>query len=664
MDENRTRARFALLDREVTFRSRPRALLAAVAAAAVVPVLGVPGVAQAATGSAAGSGKLRVKAGQTLTLSQTTRVSELVIEPGGALAAPSGYSLSVTVNGVETGSKLTALTDGYGGVDAPIAPGAYRGDVVITVAVANPIAYLGLTFPFRQALYVTADGAVTDESVLDDVVGGQLTKSYARNVRLRSTGEAFNGVYVTGGDFLLQRPEIEFTGNGRCDFVGYGASVYATGADTTLVVDGADIHNKGVVRTTVIADGTSNVVVKNSRLRAEDGELPAGYVPTSDQRYMIVVPWMLGISGNVRATNLLGAQTKASYLNSHISSENWGALSVDAGSECTLTAINSHVENTGEDGYGSYAIGQVTEHFLGVEFDVASYATINWGGTVHYGDSTRTAVAALNDSLGIGLSTAELAALTPRPTVITSRRFGVMWQSAGAVTIDGGTQLTSAETTFLLKAAPASITIDGSGGARLRSGTGVLFQLMDNDNPGKTTVTGKPWSTETTAVYTEPTGDPAKDTAFDVTTAHSADATFSATDLPLRGDFYNSVRGDTSSLAGMNAVLIFTDSRIEGVISATVAKHRVSTIDSSLYRELGEVTNTVHEVVNNGMLVTLAGASRWTVTGTSYLSSLTLSTDATVTGKGGRGVKMTVNGTTTPITVGRTYTGAITISLA
>jgi hypothetical protein len=83
-----------------------------------------------------------------------------------------------------------------------------------------------------------------------------------------------------------------------------------------------------------------------------------------------------------------------------------------------------------------------------------------------------------------------------------------------------------------------------------------------------------------------------------------------------------------------------------------------------LYRELGEVTNTVHEVVNNGMLVTLAGASRWTVTGTSYLSSLTLSTGATVTGKGGRGVKMTVNGTTTPVTAGRTYTGAITISLA
>jgi hypothetical protein len=373
---------------------------------------------------------------------------------------------------------------------------------------------------------------------------------------------------------------------------------------------------------------------------------------------------MLGISGNVRATNLLGANTRASYINSHVSSENWGVLSVDGGSKCTLTAINSRVENTGKDGYGSYAIGAVTEHFLGTRFDVASYGTINWGGTVYYGDSTREAVAQLNEDLELGLTRRELAALPVQSTVINSRRFGVMWQSAGAVTIDGGTQVTTAETMFLAKASAAAIKVDGSQGARLKAGNGVIFQLMDNDNPGRVAVTGKPWSSETKGVYTEPTGDPAKNSTFDVTAAHSTDATASFTDISLKGNFYNSVRGGTSTLAGMNMVLAFDGSRIEGVISAGTALHNVSTITSAEYRELGEVTNTVHEVVNNGVIASLTNGSRWTVTGTSYLSSLDIAADASVVAPGGRTVSMTVDGVATDITPGSAYTGAIQLTVA
>jgi hypothetical protein len=51
--------------------------------------------------------------------------------------------------------------------------------------------------------------------------------------------------------------------------------------------------------------------------------------------------------------------------------------------------------------YGSYAIGNATERFLGDHFDVGTYATINRGGAVLYGD-TPSAVAALNWSLGLG----------------------------------------------------------------------------------------------------------------------------------------------------------------------------------------------------------------------------------------------------------------------
>jgi hypothetical protein len=645
----------------VTYRARPRALLVAVAAA-MAPALAVPTAARAATAAAAAT--LTVASGETVELTSTTTLSALTVEEGGTITVPDGYSLTLTVDGVETGSELAELTDGYGGVATAIAAGTYTGTVVLTVATANELAYSTLTFPFRQALYVGAGGVVTKESVLASVVGGTATNTAATGVSITSTGEAFNGVYVSDGSYALTSPEISFTGNGRCDFIGYGAAVLGTGDGATLVLDDATIATKGVVRTAVIADDGSNVVVKNSTLSAADGVLPDEYVPSSDPRYMIVVPWMLGLSGNVRATNLLGTDTRASYVNCDVSSENWGVLSVDEGSGCTLTAINCTVSNTGTDGYGTYAIGDVTEHILGTTFDVCSYATINWGGTVHYGDSTAEAVADLNDSLELGLTATELAALPEQATVINSGRFGVMWATGAPVIIDGGTQITTAETTFLSKSSAAVLTVDGSEGASISSGTGVIFQLMDTDNPGKTTVSGKPWSSETTAVYTEPTGTVSKVSGFDVTSATSTDASATFTDISLAGDFYNSIRGGTSSLSGMNLALTFDGGDITGVITASAAKHNISTITPADYRELGEVTNTAQAVVNNGVIVSLANGAVWTVTGTSYLSALDIAAAASVTAPSGKTVSMTVDGTATAVKAGGSYSGAITLTVA
>jgi hypothetical protein len=65
------------------------------------------------------------------------------------------------------------------------------------------------------------------------------------------------------------------------------------------------------------------------------------------------------------------------------------------------------------------------------------------------------------------------------------------------------------------------------------------------------------------------------------------------------------------------------------------------------YLQLGEVTNTVSTVVNNGVVVILDGHSRWTVTRTSWL---TIAAAATVSPPAGRHVTMTVNGVSTPVT--------------
>ncbi|MFJ9708096.1 hypothetical protein [Streptomyces sp. NPDC101234] len=669
-DNEETSSVTDLLDRPIPNRARPRALIVAVAAA-FAPVL-APATAQAA-GRKKGKGAkadtcITVGSDETLTLTETTTATCLTIEEGGTIAVPDGYSLSLTVNGVETGSELAALTDGEGGATTAIAAGTYTGTIVLTVAEANDLTYSTLTFPFRQAIYVDADGVDESKSVPSDVVGGTVTDTAASDITLLSNGEAFNGLYVTGGgSYTLTNPKIAFDGNGRCDFIGYGASVVGTGSGTTLVLDGANISNVGVVRTAVIADATANVIVKNSTIHCADGVVPDEYPAsgTGDTRYMITVPWMLGISGNVRATNLLGASTKASYINSKISSEKWGALSVDGGSYCTLTAINSTIANTGGEGYGSYAIGNVTEHFLGCTFDVGDYALIHWGASAHYGDSTKSAVSALNTSLSLGLTSAELDDLPVQSTTIDAGRFMVMWYAAGSVAIDGGTQVNTGETTFMCKAVAGTVTVDGSDGAAINSGNGVIFQLMDTDRPSSVTVSGYPWSSETIGTYTEPTGSPTKSSSWTTTSSQSTDAKGTFTNIALTGDFYNSVwGGGNASLQGQNLSLSFTGSTVEGVISASTAKHTVSTITQTEYRQISEVTNTPSAVVNNGVLVTLGAGSTWTVTGTSYLSALTLASTASVAAPSGKTVTLTVNGTATTITAGKSYTGALTLTVS
>ncbi|MGX1546363.1 hypothetical protein [Streptomyces adustus] len=633
----------------MTLITRRSLLIAGTAAAGAVLV---PAASATAAPTAAGS-RITVGAGETYRLTATTRVGLLTVAEGGTITAPDGHSVTLTVDGAETGQALTAT----GGTLTLIQAGTYRGDVVLTVTPDNPVTYQTLTFPFRQALYVGADGVDRDRSVLAAVVGGKVTDTLARGVSVTSTGECFDAVYVKNAAYTLQRPTISLIGNGRCDFAGYGAAVVGTGPATTLVLDGARIGTKGVVRTGVIADDGAAVLVKNSTVRTRNGVLPADYRATVETPYMQSVPWMLGLDGNVRATNLVGRNSRATYLNSTVFSETWGALSVEGGSGLKLTAINSHVGNTGEYGYGTYAIGDATVRVLGSRFDVGSYATIIAGpaAVVHYGDSTREAVAALDSELGLGLSKAELAALPVRSTVVRSGHFGYMFFGAGTLTLDGGTVIESERATFLNKGQQTAISVDGSKGARLEPRDGIILQMIELDDPGPVNVGGKMMNV---GVYTEPIGDPVKDTGFDVTAAHSTDGAATFTAIALKGDFYNGVR------KGKNMVLTFEGSTVEGVISACEARHRVSTIDAANFQELGIVTNTVRAAVNNGAVVRLNSGSVWTVTGTSYLTSIALAADAAVKAPRGKRLTVTVDGTATVLEPGTTHTGAITLTVA
>jgi hypothetical protein len=641
----------------------------AAAAGAVLTGAGATLLAPAAKASPSTSpGAIYVAAGQTYTVAATTRASAVTIEQGGVLTAPAGHSLTMTVNGVETGQALVATS----AADTAFVAGQWRGDIVLTVTAETDVPWQQHTFPFRQAIYADATGVVAANSVLAAAVGGQVGTSSANNVRILSTGECFDGVVVNGGSFALTRPVINLVGNGRCDFVGYGAALLANNAGTRVVVDGATISNKGTVRTAAICDNGATLVVKNSSLSVRNGVLPSDYIPTVDLDKMEDAPWMLGLNGagNVRATNLLGNNSIAAYVNSSVTSESWGVLSTDSGTGCTLVAVNSQVGNTGDSGYGTYVIGNATEYLLGTQFDVGTYATIFTGGTATYGDSDRATVAALNTSLALGLSDSELRALTPRPTVVNSRGWGFMWHGASNLAISGGTVVNSPRATFLNKGQQLAVTFDGSKGARLNPGDGVLVQVIDNDDPGPVMVSGV---LENAGVYTQPAGQPTKDATFDVTAVHAGDSVFSFTAAALAGDFYNGYRGGPTTggggpgpapASGLNLVVNLSGSSVTGTITSALSTHFVDTIDSTNWYDLGKVSNSPQAAVNNGVIVSLAGHSKWTVTGTSYLTALSLDGTSAVTGQHGKQVSMTVDGNPTAITPGASYTGAIVVTTA
>ncbi len=366
-------------------------------------------------------------------------------------------------------------------------PGTYAGHVVLTPTDENLVRYqfqtLDLLHHFRQALYLDQTGIVDSKSVLPAAGNPRLSDGILTGIKITSVGENFNGIYAAGGTYTVKGAVIDFIGNGGNDFAGYGAAVMSAGKDTTLILDGARIHTLGAIRTAVTADKGSHLIVKNSEIQARDGKLPDDYVPLVLPGKMMSAPWMLGISGNCRATNLLGTDTTATYINSTISTENWGALSNDISENPKPTAIDSTVEVTGKSGYGVYSLAGATTSLYGSTLNARDYGVIvdaggSTGGstTVVFGASTPETVAKLNSDLKLGLTPAELSSLPRKRTTVTSHRFGVMMHASipvaappASIKVLDDTVFNTGMAVFLDKGVPANITVDGANGASLNS---------------------------------------------------------------------------------------------------------------------------------------------------------------------------------------------------
>jgi hypothetical protein len=342
---------------------------------------------------------------------------------------------------------------------------------------------------------------------------------------------------------------------------------------------------------------------------------------------MMAVPWMLGLAGNCRATNIIANGT-AYYHNTRIRAQGWGALSTDATTKIRLYATDSIIE-TVESGYGAYSIGDCLDHFSNCTFNVHDMALIMAGN----GSGTFT-----------------------DGTVVNSGRFGVMMHSGsgGTLTIDKGSVFNTKSTAIQVKGCGTDIIVDN---AELNSGNGILLQSMANDDPNMAGGRDGGPPPGMLPPGGEPAGEsPGSGPGGAMPGGGGSDVTAAFKNVALQGDIVN---GNT---AAGDVTVALEDATITGAITTAVTRP-VGVPSYEKYFLIGEIKNTYcatdHE---HGMNVSLRNTT-WVVDKTSFLTRLTISHGAAITAPPGRRLTMTVDGVQKAMATG-TYEGAIVLEIA
>jgi len=581
--------------------------------------------------AAADAATKSLDAGSTWTVSETSGLTGLTIAKGAKIAAPKGYSVTMTIDGVET----------------PIKEGSYKGKIVLTITKENVITASVFgdvsTYIMRAAIDVEDGVYMKEKSVEAAAVGGKVTNASAKDVSITSVGDNFNGIIVQGkSTYTIDNPKIKLTGFGGNDFAGYGAAIMTEGnADVT--VNKASIINKGAIRTSVVVRGNSTVHVNDSYLEVNNGPLPEDYsfsYTNPNGKPLMVVPWMLGLTGNCRATNLIENGT-AYYTNTHIKAQGWGCLSTDNVQNVKLYVTNCHIE-TIDSGYGSYADGS-SNTFSKTKFDVKDYALIMGGGS--------------------GVFTDEC--------VVNSGRIGVML-GGGNLTIDKGSIFNAKKAVIQVKGGSPTIVVDN---AKLNSESGMILQAMMNDDPNKS---------GGSAPSSASGGAPAAGGSPNAGGVPKTGGSPNASSMPagpggrsgsVTATFKNmTMNGDiVSSLTSQGDVIVNLEkATITGAITTATAVHAVGPNGEKLFMQdkadlyylIGNITETYCTTADKyGVKVSLDGSSTWIVNKNSYLTSLTIAEGAGITTPKGYKVTMTVDGVVKEIKAGD-YKGKIVLIIA
>lgn len=629
----------------------------------------------------------------------TTSNGTVVIEEGQLYEAPAGKLLTLTSNKVEMAiepgvypNAVLSVTDYYGQI------GSFGGGA------ANH-------YEYRAGLYVDETGIVNSRSATDAVNGGTYNKTGASNIKMDSTSHNFNGIIVNGDvDYTISNSTFKFLsgsdGSNVNDFSGYGAVISAfNGARVTL--DNVDIETEGVAKLSSFTDEYAHTIFKDSTIKVMGGKLYDGYLNTADQSKMVAPPWVLGITGNARGTNLEGNLSSTTVYDSDMYANQWGVVSTDAGKNMLLMIIDSKLELLGEDqeddpfstnygsGYGTYAIGNAYEYFYGAEINVGTYATIITGGHLFFDESVAGQEYKVyeQDTVGTGIFDEDMFGVSERmklvdsdrvvfdgligkgnKSVINSDAFGFMAHGMGSVTLSGETIVNTNNATFLFKV--GNLDVNVTDGTELNTADGVILQMMDNDDSlvgvdmGVPGYNGPVFLNEYKEAAGWHSGDPdgnSKD--------GGAPVNFTATDVTLEGDFYNGsgnyyvegMGGGGAYTGNALNITLGTGVTLKGAIASTEVMHvdengkqnTYFTINEYYY--LGHMANQPNFNGANVINVELKDGAVWTVDGECLLQSLKIGAGCSVVVPAG--YTITVDGeVVTALTVGSYDNVVITVA--
>ena len=368
-------------------------------------------------------------------------------------------------------------------------------------------------YDFHAAIFVSDDGIDKARSDAGRVQGGSVDDEGADGIAIDDATSGDNGVIVKDATYTVTGATIDLRtdadGSDTCDFSGRGTAIACYGPSTVVEVSDSTIRCEGVATMPFFTDDGATLTVRDTTFSTAGGTLYKDYLNSPDQATMVAPPWILGIMGTSRASNVMGDDSTMNVLDCDASAGAWGVLSVDAGSGTRLNVYNTTVTATNADesaapklqqdggqiaetldnpyttafgpAYGTYAIGNSIATFAGCSINVGTYAAILTGGTVVCTDIKKGSSYQLRNDHGV--TTAVYEATTDKPTTIHSDTFGFMaHQGTNTLALDGGTTVESGFATFLVKTGSSqealTATIDD---ATIKNG-GVLVQVMDNDD--------------------------------------------------------------------------------------------------------------------------------------------------------------------------------------
>ena len=562
----------------------------------------------------------------------------------------------------------------------------------------------GDDYAYDAALYVTADGLDMAKSATGRMAEGTIDDHYADGVVIDDGESGHNGILVANTGYAIRNASINMLtdadGTDTCDFSGKGAAIAAFGENANVIVENSHVHVAGVAALPLFADGGATVTVRSSALQSDGGTLYKEYLSTPDQALMVAPPWILGIMGTSRCSNMMGNDTTVNVIDSETSSGAWAVLSTDAGTRMYLNVYNSsltlnnadesripiqaaggqisesldnpYTENYGS-GYGSFVIGSAVETFAGATINAGTYVAILNGGEATYSNLEAGKTYELKNSKGE--TTATYEAGEDKVSRLHSDTFGFMsLQSPNRITIEKGTVLDTGYATFLTKTGyGGQVTTAIVDDAVITNG-GVLIQVMDNDDAtnGGMMSADDPLNTNGgmqnfIPYHREDAGFDTGDAAQD-----SARQTFTFTHGSYTGNIYNASGSDGLNASALE-VTFGEEAEYSGAIASTAAIHVTCegselvkanggfafddaeaaaafagqyqntyfTIDE--YFSIGQVANLVNDNGGNAIDIALTDGAVWNVTGTSLIRSLTISGDSRVVIP--EGVVLTVDGT-------------------